>query len=142
MVLVLKNTKPAFRDWYQQNKQQLSEKRKSRYAEDADYRQRVKEASKRNRESGPLPTPVGHLFFSQAADRLDITVARLREWRSKDYFPEPLQQNGRLWFSENQIGLLKELQQFFVLHGKRTWRTYKKQLLRELVEHIHASWFG
>ena len=46
MALILKKRESGFRNWYENNQQRLSEKRKKRYAEDPEYRQRALEASR------------------------------------------------------------------------------------------------
>jgi predicted nucleic acid-binding protein len=58
MALVFKTAKPTkYQEWYQQNKQRLSEKRKRLYAEDPDYRERALNAAKTRRAS-ELPQPI------------------------------------------------------------------------------------
>ena len=120
-MLVLKNTKSIYRDWYQQNKQRLSEKRKKLYAENPEYRERALEASRRRRRGeGNPPTPAdAPISFAQAAETLNIGASTLREWRRKNLFPEPRLHRGRLWFTENQASLLKKVKEFFSVYGKR-----------------------
>jgi hypothetical protein len=48
MALILKK-QSTFGKWYEKHKQRLSEKRKKRYAQDPEYRQRALEASRRHR---------------------------------------------------------------------------------------------
>ena len=140
MALILKK-KSSFRNWYEKNKERLSEKRKRLYAEDPEYRQRALEASRRYRRGErSLPTPPdAPISFGQAAERTGISVSTLHEWRRQKYFPEPKHQNGALWFSEPQVLLLRNLKEFFRLYGKRRWKM-KQGPLKELLASISANW--
>ena len=141
MALVLKKKESLFRKWYQKNKQRLSDERKKRYAQDPEYRQRQLESSKRYRrgERG-LPKPPGApISFAQAAELTGIGVSTLHEWRRKKLFPEPKHHNRGLWFSEKQVGLLKNLKEFFRVYGKRHWDG-KRDRLKEVVASICANW--
>jgi len=123
VALILKK-KSTFRNWYEHNRQRLSEKRKKLYAENPEYRQQALESSKRYRRGErSLPNPPGApISFAQAAERTGIGVSTLHEWRRKKYFPEPKHHNGRLWFSEKQVLLLEDLKQFFlVCEGFLPW---------------------
>ena len=88
--------------WYAKNKQRLSEKRAKRYREDAAYRAAALERSRQQREKKkpePVSTDPHTVSFMDAADDLGVTVWVLREWRRKNYFPEPHRRDGRLWFT-------------------------------------------
>jgi len=143
MVLILKKTKSRFRKWYEPNRERLSQKRKKRYAEDPEYRQRALEASKRYRGGErTLPKPPGApISFAQAAELTGIGVSTLHEWRRKKCFPEPKKHHNRsLWFSEKQVGLLKNLKEFFRVYGKRRWNMTLDRLKKEVVASISANW--
>ena len=142
MALIIEKTKPkgsGFRKWYQQNKERLAAKRKKLYAENPEYRQRVLAASKNYTESGAKSMLDGHVFFTQAAQDVDITISTLRQWRKKHYFPEPKHHNGRLWFTEHQVFLLKSLQEFFKVNGRKTWKS-NRHTLKALVQSVWAKW--
>jgi predicted DNA-binding transcriptional regulator AlpA len=126
---------------FEKNKQRLSEKRKKRYAEDSEYRQRALERSKRRRRGESiLPNPAdAQISFVQAAERTGISVSTLHEWRSKNYFPDPKLHNGRLWFSEKQVLLLKELKEVIRVYGKRRGKV-KRDRLNEVIASIKANW--
>ena len=142
MTLIFEKTRPkgsTFRKWYQQNKERLSAKRKKLYAKDPEYRQRALEAGKRRADTEASSMITGHVFLAQAAQDLDITISTLREWRRKHYFPEPKRQNGRLWFTEHQVFLLKSLQEFFKVNGRKTWKS-NRHTLKALVQSVWAKW--
>lgn len=141
MALVLRKTRSSFGDWYQKNKQQLSDKRKKLYAENPEYRQRALESSKKRRSGEPILAmpPDAPISFAEAAEHLGISISTLREWRRRKHFPEPKHHNRGLWFTEHQVLLLKRLKEFFQVYGKRTGKI-KQELLKELVASIAADW--
>ena len=140
MALILKK-ESRFRSWYEKNKQPLSEKRKKRYAEDEEYRQRTLEANRKRRRGEPtlLIPPDAPISFAQAAERTGISISTLHDWRRKHYFPEPKHHCHGLWFSEKQVLLLKNLKEFFLVYGKRPWNL-KQERLKEVVASICADW--
>jgi DNA-binding transcriptional MerR regulator len=81
----------------------------------------------------------GHVFFTQTAQDAGITISALREWRRKEYFPEPKHHKGRLWLTEHQVLLLKSLKEFFRVNGRKTWKS-NKHALKDLVKFVHAQW--
>jgi MerR HTH family regulatory protein len=142
MALILNTTESSYyRVWYEKNKQRLSRERKERYANDPEFRERVKEASKRRRHRVPTPPvpPDAPFSSSQAAKLAGIGISTLREWRSKEYFPEPKHHNGALWFTEKQVLLLKNLKEFFRVYGKRPGKI-KRDQLKEVVAFIRDHW--
>jgi hypothetical protein len=84
--LLIVKKKPTSQKWYQQHKQELSEKRKRRYAEDSEHRQRAIESSRRSRRGERISTvllpPDAPISLAQAAKRLGVGVSTLHEWRS------------------------------------------------------------
>lgn len=130
--------------WYAKNKARLSEKRAKRYREDATYRAAALERSRLQRDS-KKPAPVSEetdlypVSFTDAADDVGVTVWVLREWRRKNYFPEPHRRNGRLWFSVGQVQQLRTLQQFFEKHGARVTEAIRPEL-ENLISLIYANW--
>ena len=139
MVLILKK-QSAFQRWYGKKKQWHSEKRKKRYAEDPEYRQRALEASRRYRRGErTLPTlpDDAQIPFAQAAQAIGVSDSTLQTWRSKKYFPEPKHHNGHLWFSEKQVLLLKDLKDR--IYGKRRWYM-KWDRFKEVLASIWANW--
>jgi hypothetical protein len=143
MALILKKKESGYRNWYEKNKQGLSAKRKKRYAEDSEYRQRQLERSRRRRsgELTPMTPPEdAPISFAEAAERIGIDPSTLHHYRKKKYFPEPKRHNGRrLWFSEAQLVLLKNLKDFFRVHRKKAWKV-KLARLKEVKDSIFANW--
>jgi MerR HTH family regulatory protein len=142
MTLILTKTESSFRRWYAKNRERLSQKRKQRYAEDAEYRQRAVEGSRRRRGGGAnstTPPNDAPISFGQAAERIGRHVSTLHEWRRKKLFPEPKHYGGRLWFSEKQVLLLTKLREVIRVYGNRRGKV-KQHQLKDVVASIGASW--
>jgi len=128
--------KSTYQAWYQQNKQRLAAKRKKQYAENPEYREQRLEAARRYRRGERTPPvslvpPDALISFAEAAERLDVGASTLREWRRKEYFPEPKRHNRGLWFTENQVFLLKSLKEFFQKYGNRPGKV-KEERFKEV----------
>jgi MerR HTH family regulatory protein len=140
MALILKKKESGYRNWYEKNKQRLSEKRKKQYAEDPEYRQRALEATRRRRrgESTLTTPPDGTpISFAEAAERTSVGKSTLHCWRRNKLFPEPKHHSGALWFSEKQVLLLQNLKDR--VYGKRRWYM-KLDRFQEVVAYIFANW--
>jgi len=135
-MLTIKNTKSNYRDWYHKNKQQLAAKRKKLYAENPEYRQRALEASKRYRrgERTPPMPPDAPISFSEAAERLDVGNSTMREWRRKKLFPEPKHHKGQLFFTENQVSLLRQIKHILKIYKMRPKRRHEELKKLDVLE--------
>jgi hypothetical protein len=131
----------TFKEWYKQNKGQLSKKRMQRYQVDKAYRQTILARSRKYRiDHKSNPVPDGYVYhMTGAAEHIGVSIWTLREWRRKNYFPEPHEEKGRLWFTGNQVQLLGQLRTFFTKHGVRT-SAANKGPLTDLVNLIYANW--
>lgn len=124
--------KSNYQEWYEQNKQRLSAKRKKLYAEDPEYRRRALEASRRKArgERIPLRPPDAQISFAEATARISVGLSTLREWRRKKLFPEPKYHNRALWFTDKQVLLLKRLLEL------RKYRNRSKKIKQQRTEEI------
>jgi MerR-like DNA binding protein len=140
MALILTKESP-YSKWYEKNKEWLSQGRKQRYAQDAAYRQRALEASRKRRRGESTTTTLlqGLISVAEAAERIGIGVSTLHEWRRKGYFLEPKHYAGRLWFSQQHLLQLGKLKEFLRVYGRRPW-SVKRDRLKELVAAISANW--
>jgi hypothetical protein len=126
--------------WYAKNKERLSEKRAKRYKEDIAYREAAKLRSRLQRETKKVSAPGPHtVSFTEAAQDLGVTVWVLREWRRKNYFPEPHHRDGRLWFTPAQVHALKYLNDYFAQHGSRVTESTRSGL-DDLVSLVYSNW--
>lgn len=141
MTLILPKKESSFHNWYQKNKERLSAKRKKRYAEDPEYRQRALEASRRRSrgDRSLITPPEDAISVAQAAERAGVSVSTLHEWRRKGHFPEPKHHHGRLWFNEQQVLLLLKLKEVIRRYGKRRGKV-KWDRLNEVMAFISANW--
>lgn len=131
----------AFKEWYAENKQAVSQKRKERYQNDPEYRQKVLARAAAHREkTGGESIPHGYSkCFADAAEHLGITLWQLRWWREKNYFPEPHDHQGKKWFTENQLALIGQLQSFLSGAGRRINRS-ERENLESLISLIYGNW--
>ena len=129
--------------WYAENKARLSVKRAKRYREDKEYREAALRRGRQQRKKKTSPDDAqGAAYtvaFNEMARKLGITVWVLREWRRKDYFPEPYHRDGRLWFKPEQFYLLGQLLAFFEAHGSRVGEA-KRKALEETVTLVYSNW--
>lgn len=130
----------SFGKWYKDNAERLKAKKKNLYDTDAQYRERALATSKKHRDAKRKPQPDGYTFtFDQAAGIIGVSTGTLREWKKKKYYPEPLRHNSRMWFTENQILLLRKLNEFFTEQGIRMGAT-KRGMLEDKVNWIISNW--
>jgi hypothetical protein len=132
----------AYQRWYKNHKHELAEKRRERYQNDPEYRQKAldRKAKQLEKHRALNQRPAGYNHTLQdMAKHLDVTVWTLREWRKKDYFPEPMKVGRNLLFTDTQLGLLGALQQFLKEHGKRLSRASREKL-QDVTNFIHANW--
>lgn len=135
------NKANAFSKWYESNKESLAEKRKQRYANDPEYRERAK-ANRANqlaktRSSTPLPDRYT-TTFQDAAEELGIGIWKFRHWRKNNYFPEPYQFGKYLYFTDSQIDLLGALEAYLANYPRLPG--HAKPELDNLVNLIHTNW--
>lgn len=130
-----------YSDWYQKNKKNLLKKRKSRYENDKEYREAALRRSKeqRDRKRQQKENYLHNVPFTDAAQQLGVTVWVLREWRSKNYFPEPKKRSGRLWFQPSQVELLERIRVFFEEHGVRVTEA-KRSALEDVINFVYSNW--
>jgi hypothetical protein len=140
MTLIMKQKESSFSRWHAKNKQRLSEKRKKLYANNSEYRQRALDASRRHKR-GELtvttPPDDAPISFAQAAERTGVSGSTLHDWRRKKLFPEPKHHNGRLWFREQQILLLRDLKARVC--GRRRWYM-KTDRFKEVIAYVRENW--
>lgn len=128
-----------YKRWYDKNKKTLSARRKARYHNDPQYRQKALDNRRKSLpKSDPLPEGYVHTF-SDAADMLDVSIWKLREWRRKNYYPEPLEHGRALYFTQAQVELLGKLRNFLSTAGMRMTDEAKNHL-DVLTNLIHANW--
>jgi hypothetical protein len=132
----------TFRDWYNGGgDKKLSRERKERYANDPVYRQTVIDRAKAQRDKRVSePPPLGYDFtMAEAAEHVGVTIWTLREWRKKNYFPEPMDYKGKKLFTNGQLTLLGKIKDFLTSCGTRMSKSHKEQL-DNVVGLIYSNW--
>lgn len=128
--------------WYEDNKQTLLSKRAERYKNDPTYREaairRAKAQRERQKEKA-VPADGATLMLSEVADQLGVSIWVLREWRRKNFFPEPVFRSNRLWFKPQQVAVLSTLKTFFDTHGARAPLSLQTEL-EATISMVYANW--
>ena len=136
----------TYRKWYESSGSDYNEKRKKRYANDPEYRARIKAQAKETRErrkerGGVQETSVMRdgvevYRVSAAAELLERSPDALRSWVRKGWVPESTGQVHR-FYTKAQIKLMRRLVE--VITKYRYAKNYEDRL-QKVVEHIHANW--
>jgi len=128
-----------FSKWYEKNKEKLAEKRAARYHSDPEYRAKSIEQSRSRRKAAEEPLcPEGYAYnFQQLAEHLDMSIWTLRDWRRKNFFPEPYMHRGRQWFKEDQAQWLMQMRGLLQRGAPTKERSVQ---LQDLVELIYSNW--
>jgi hypothetical protein len=111
-----------YSDWYQANKQRLSEKRKKKYAEDPEYREKAigRARGYRQMTGGFDGRPPQYSIDSKtAAEMLEVSPYTLLTWRKKQYYPAPANFSNKFYFTERQVDLLRQLREFLYKYSYR-----------------------
>lgn len=133
----------VFGRWYSRNKSTLSERRREKYRNDADYREKAKKNSadyRRAKSSAEKVPPEYTYTLAKAAEALSISMSRLRDWGQKGYYPSPKRIRGYLYFTDAQLNLIRQhLVGFFDRYGVRAARS-QRQELDTTVALVFANW--
>lgn len=146
-----KTSRSNFQAWYDKNRDALSEKRKKRYAEDSDYREKVKSAARKRwqdqrkaRGGGESRTRGGNrprnfrvgnqdvvvYGVSEYAYRIGRDVQTISAWEEREIVPTPtvVDEHGRRWYSERHMDLVAAVVAKFDDKGGRKLLELKKKI--------------
>jgi len=137
-----KGTK-SYKEWYEEHKNTVLEKRKAKYQTDEAYRAAAQQRAaaareKRRAKKAPLP-PQYTLTHSDVAEALGVSTAVLRGWREKEIYPSPYPFGPKLYFTEGQLKLLQSVAKFFRDNGFKL-PAVKKPELENLIALTFANW--
>ena len=131
-------TKKSFKDWYDANRDRLSQERRMKYQTDPEYRQKALDRASQRRSAiaSTKPQMQGYTV-AEACDTLEISLWTMNRWRNENYFPVASLRGYR--FTDNQVQLLGLLRDFFKKYPRRTI-SHMKGELDSLVGVIHHNW--
>jgi hypothetical protein len=132
-----------FTRWYKSHREEFNEQRRKRYHSDPEYRQKMQEASRQVRQRRLVKNRPDQYCISlvQLAEILDVSVWTIRNWRKNGYFPEPYHDdNGIIWFTVNQLELIKKLQDYFLCWNIKRLSNVQKLDVELISKEIHANW--
>jgi hypothetical protein len=129
-------------EWYAKNKDALQARRRAKYAADAELRARkiaqVAQHRERLRASKPQRPEEYNVSFSRASELLGVTVWVIRGWVQKKYIPNPYKHGKQLWFTTDQVNLMKELNVFLQNNG-RVMKNSRSQL-EDITNYVWSNW--
>lgn len=132
------------KDYYERNKDSISERRKSRYRDDPEYREKVKERAKKYKEDNPVSratvfVPDEYVMtLVEAATQLEINISTLRDWIKLEMLPQPAKYGTVYYLTEQQFKLVEQMADFVKTYGARSAR--QSTQFAELKEYIAANW--
>ena len=136
----------TYRKWYESNGADYNEERKKRYANDPEYRDRIKAQAKETRErrkarggvqeTSVIRDGVEVYRVSAAAELLGKSPDALRSWVRKGWVPEKTGQVHR-FYTKGQIKLMQRLVD--VIKKYRYAKNYEDRL-QQIVTKVHANW--
>ncbi len=136
----------TYRKWYESSGGDYNQKRKERYANDPEYRQRIKEQARETRErrkerggvqeTSVIRDGVEVYRVSAAAELLERSPDALRSWVRKGWVPENTEQVHR-FYTKGQIKLMRQLVE--VITKYRYAKNYEDRL-QKVVANVHAKW--
>jgi hypothetical protein len=140
----------TYRKWYESNGEQHNRSRQERYANDPDYREKVKEQSRRSRErrkerGGVQETTVTRIRngveiemyrVSAAADIVGKSADTIRSWARHGWIPDDGVEAHRL-YELHQVMLMQRLNE--TIKKYRYAKDYYVQL-GKCVAYIAAKW--
>lgn len=130
----------SFQEWYIKNKDKLSEKRKTLYANNPEYRERAKASSRETKKRIRTSTkvvpsdPIYTHSLQKVLDDCSASYFQFKEWRDKEYLPKPKKFGREIIFTATQAHLFKELRIFMANRNR------DKKKLSLLVDYIAANW--
>lgn len=129
-----------FQKWYAANKDRLADKRKKTYREDSEYRARAlaRSAGQRAKVRGKRP-PNHDVPFAICAVMLGVPTTTLREWRRKNYFPEPYHHQSKMYFSNRQVTLVRAIRNYFANAQSRPKHSDRWRLL-QIIDWVKDNW--
>lgn len=137
-----------YREYYRKHREELAAKRRRRYADDPEYRERVRtravESFRRKRDEklkaqGGVPKPARSRGFNRPrvmeqdgksillhgvgifADHVGVSVQSITSWEQEKIAPPPtvIDEMNRRWYSDAHINLIAHVVQKFRLEGGR-----------------------
>jgi hypothetical protein len=136
--------------WYQNNKKTHNAKRKQRYAEDPQFREKVLEAQKELRSRAPKAEADGRQFRKIKGKEVEVFrighVARvierdiqvIRLWEREEKIPKPSIPGGHRYYTATQVELLKEFAQ--LMTEVRYEPKVRQDLITKKTEELKQNW--
>jgi hypothetical protein len=134
-------TSEAYQKWYERNRIAFNQRRRVRYANDADYRERVVNNTRKARSTRQTSPQVSRtfLYIGEAAKEIGRDVQTIRAWEYRGLIPRSVNTRGFRVYSTHQVQLLKELAEFLSTFVRGNEEQFKAQL-EEVRNRLHNHW--
>jgi len=129
------------REYYQRNRERNNERRRARYQSDPEHRAKLAgiaaEKWRAKAKAKAKVRPSAYVYDLQgAAEQLGISFWTLREWKQKNYFPQPAVFNGKMWVTQNQLLLLSKLKEAMARSGRST----RQERVDLAIAMVYCNW--
>jgi len=131
-----------YQKWYRNNKLTLNEKRRKKYAQDKEYRnkQLAMARIRRQRIQAQKNTQWEGLTTPQVAKLIGRKAQTIRGWEKRGLIPDAEQtEHGVRMYQTHHVGLLKQLAALMDLYFTIPRDEFKSRL-KEMTKHIKESW--
>jgi hypothetical protein len=146
------------KEWWEENKARVLRERREKYENDPEYRARVLERTRRNREKKAAErqdalrnfkingVPVKLLSLRETADKLGVEPDRLKYYQKQGYIPKALVTKPNRFYTPVQVEYMRQLTEFLTAHGKDLRRPTSPPgkaaiaALEGLCKTIHENW--
>lgn len=137
-----------FKQWYDTNGDDYNRKRREKYANDPEYKSRIRAgAAKWREEHKKLPTkaelPEGYFDTKKVAAILGRNTQAIGHWESNGYIPQVSRDKfGRRIFTQEQVNLLMKLVEGMKVAKKGPSRASPlyRERMTALIEEIRTQW--
>lgn len=146
------------KEWWEENKDKVLKKRRARYHQDPEYRDKVLERTRRNRKKKAEErqaelrdfaingVPVKLQSLNEVAAKLGLEPDRLKYYQKQGYLPKALVTKPNRFYTPVQVEYIRQLTEFLAVHGKDLRRPTTPQgkaaitALEGLCKTIHDNW--
>lgn len=135
----------SFREWYERNREELSEKRRNAYRKDSQKREEARRRAKETRERRKAGMPVERVLYREyggkntpvyttgyVASELGCSTTLILNWEKRGWIPEPVFDESHRLYLAHQVKLMHKLY--------KATQTGKAKAIASAVERVHDDW--
>lgn len=143
--------KNSFNKWYAEHGTAYNTARKNRYHTDPEYRERVLERQRRQRQSRPVAqeehrpqfrtvggVEVEVFRIGQVVAQVGRSEKTIRNWEASGWIPKPTVEGSHRYYTGNQVALIGELSA--LLNEVRYARALRDSMIQQKSLEIAKRW--